>query len=767
MDENPDKSFQEQSGSGSRPPQRRAAPGPPVQKPLPATEDGKHDRWRILLVELAYLLNEFFRNASDRKSHKAEKDTFRQLIKVVDELDQMPVHDGFVHIKLRGAPSLHISEPADYVIQYGVLTVDLPTAVSLISRMGIRFKHLEGRLIKSFESFADHGFSAVDLKLPGESPEAMEDLRASLKIIACFDQAVENKSSIDFTKDDTPQSLLPILNEFSQPDPNLTMVAAVNDLDPSAMTGLVQKLAAKTDPAASGFSVFHSLFKIRRLQRRLKKPPLEIESDRTAFLQLDQKKEVAIGGVEDKVPKSKITESTHLEMDPSALKEGVARFVKGTFGNSPATATRVMKSIYGKDYTGIKPLALGERLKLITDLLNHMHKSPIDQNVATEVLKRIQARMDQVPGEILDDFVVQDEELKFWSEGAEATVGRVDKNLLKFLDDSKTRVGPRKKGHIQLSPDKNFTDQDFETIAANFEISVSDAQEMIQLYQNCFDRRGNFLRAAFEKNVAAFARHEKKIFEILWEFLKETPRRSNRLPFLNSLQFLVGEIKKPIQAIKILLADFTQNPESVYYPDRNAMMLTNQFLRDYNKEVIMDIEMTPEEVLLVRGGLDENVVNYVAWKVDGEQKPFLQKIAATRKKITEAMDSDLSEEPLLPIRFLLALEREVHIFLALVGGKTASEVMRSALNDYGNPASQIYHLKESPDQMEPLLSHLAAVIRGWGRLGRQPDVSLLQEVKIRQDQFMDLRQDMRYQTLVRHVMGLIDASKAAIRSRTG
>ncbi len=484
-------------------------------------------------------------------------------------------------------------------------------------------------------------------------------------------------------------------------------------------------------------------------------------------MQLDQKKGAAIGGVEGKAPKNKITERTHLEMDPSALKEGVARFVKGIFGNSPATATRLMKSIYGKDYTGIKPLVLGERLKLITDLLNHMHKSPIDQNVAAEVLKRIQARMDQVPGEILDDFVAQDEELKFWSEGAEETVGRVDKNLLKILDDSKARVGPPKKGHIQLSPDKNFTGQDFETIAENFEVSVNDAQEMIELYQNCFDRRGNFLRAAFEKNVPGFARHEKKIFEILWEFLKETPRRSNRLPFLNSLQFLVGEIKKPIQAIKVLLANFTQNPASVCYPDRNAMMLVNQFLRDYNKEVIMDIEMTPEEVLLVRGGLDENVVNYVAWKVDGEQKPFLQKIATIRKKVTETMDSDLSEEPLLPIRFLLALEREVHIFLALVGGKTASEVMRSALNDYGNPASQIYHLKESPDQMEPLLSHLAAVIRAWGRLGRQPDMPLLEEVKKRQDQFMDLQQDMRHQTLVRHVMGLIDASKAAIRSRTG
>jgi hypothetical protein len=765
MDENPDKSFQEQSSSGSRSPQQRAAFGSQSQKPLAAIEDGKHDRWRILLVELAFLLNDFLRNAADRKSLKAEKNIFRQLIKVVDELDQMPVHDGFVHISLRGVRSPEISEPTDYVIQYGSVTVDVPTVVSLISRMGIRFKHLEGRLIKSFESFADQGFSTLHLRLPGESAEAMEDLRASLKIIACFNQAVEKNAPIDFTKDDASCSLLPILNELNQPDANLTMLAAVNDLRPSAMTELVEKLTAKNDPAASGFSVFHRLFKIKHLQRRLKKPPLEIENDRAAFLKLAQKKGEALGGVEGKAPENMIDERIHLEMDPSVLKEGVARFVKGTFGNSPTTATRMMKSIYGKDYTGIQPLVLGQRLKLITDLLMRMHKSPIDQNVAAEVLKRIQSRMDQVPGEILDDFVVQDEELKFWSEGAEATVGRVDKNLLKILDGSKTRAGARIKEHIQLSPDMNFTDQDFEAIAADFEISVRDTQEVIQLYQNCFDRRGNFLRTAFEKNVPGFARHEKKVFEILWVFLKQTPRRSNRLPFLNSLQFLGGEIKKPIQAIKVLLADFIQNPESVYYPDRNAMMLVNQLLREYNKEVIMDIEMTPEEVLLVKGGLDENVVNYVAWKVDGEQKPFLQKIATIRKKITETMDSDISERPLLPIRFLLALEREVHIFLALVGGKTACEVMRSALNDYGNPASQIYHLRESPEQMEPLLSHLAAVIRGWGRLGRQADILLLDEVKIRQDQFMDLQQNMRYQTLVRHVMGLIDASKAAINSR--
>jgi hypothetical protein len=381
---------------------------------------------------------------------------------------------------------------------------------------------------------------------------------------------------------------------------------------------------------------------------------------------------------------------------------------------------------------GIRPQVPGKRLELIAGLMMHLRNGPIGQNVAAEVLKRIQSRMDQANAEI--------------------------------RDYSKTRRGPRKKTIFQLNARPNFTNQDVASIAANFEISAHDAQKIIQLYQDCFDSRGNFVRAAFEKNVPKFARHEKKVFEILWEFLKETPWRSNRLPFLNSLPVMVGKIKTPIQAIKVLLTDFTRHPEGVQYPDRNAMMLINQLLRDYNKEAIMDIEMTPEEVLLVKSGLDKNVVNYVAWKVDGEPKPFQQKTATIRKTIAEAMDLDFSEKPLWPMRFLLALEREVHIFLALVGGKTALEDIRRALNDYNNPAL-FYRFKENPDQLVPLLSHLAATIRALGRLGCPTDVALLDEIKIRQDQFMDLRPDRHYQMLVRRVMRLIDASKAAICSR--
>ncbi len=751
MDKTSQKLFEELSGIGSRPPPAPATPAAKAQETAPELEDGKHDRWRMLLVELAYLINASFRDVHYWEGVKAEKDTFRQLSRILDELDQMPVHDGWVRITHRGVRSPKISEQADYLIQFGDSTVDVPAVVAMINRMGIRLKHLEGRLIKSFETFADQGFCTLLVKLPGESPEALEALKVSLRVISCFKQAVEKNTEITLTRTASPYTLFPIRNAHDQPDPNLTMLAAVNNLNQTAMTKLVEQVSARTGPAAPQFTIFETIFKIKSLQQRLTRPPLEVNIDADAGRQPDPNGSGGVSGGR-----------AHLQADPSALKAGVARFVKGTFGQSPQTASRIMKSIYGKDYRKINSNGLGQRLRMITDLFNRMQKSPPGQNVAAEVLRRIQSRLDQVPDEILDDFIVRDEEIKFWSEGAEATVGKVDKDLLKIIDDTKSRSEARKQRKIRLNPEQNYTIQDFEAIAADFGITARDAAEIIGLFKDCFDNQGIFLRMAFEKNVPGFAAHEKKVFEILWDFLKETPRRDNRLPLLNSLQLLVRETKKPIQAIKALLAYFLQNSDRVTYADRNAIMLVNQFLRSYNKEINMDIEMTPEEVLHVEEGLDLNVVNYVAWKVDAQQKLFLEKMVAIRKRLVEAINADPSVERLWPIRFLLALEREVHIFLALVGGKTAFEVMRSALNVYGNPASQIYRLQESPNHLETLLLHLSAIIRGYVRQAGLSDFSLLAEVRPREDKFRALHEDLRYHAMVRRVMELIDAAEASI-----
>ena len=449
-------------------------------------------------------------------------------------------------------------------------------------------------------------------------------------------------------------------------------------------------------------------------------------------------------------------QSAHKNTDPAVLKQSVARFVTGKYGDSPRTASRVMQSIYGKDYAWINSQGLGRRLKLVTALLSTMQKTPAGQNLAVEVLRRIQTRMDQVPDEILDDFVVRDDTLAFWSEGTAKKVDRVDRDLSKIVDHSKSRSGERRRGRTRLTPEKDYTDLNFEEIASDFGIPAQDLKEIIGLFKSCLDTQGNFLKSVFEKNVSQFADYEKKVFEILWEFLKETSRRNNRLSLLYALQVLVKETKRPIQAIKLLLTHFIQNPARVSYTDRNAIMLINQYLRTYTRKSDMDIEMTPDEILLIRGGLDSSAANYAVWKLESQKSFFLEKMVTMHQKLIEAMAPDSAEGQHLPARFLLALEREVCIFFALVGGGAGSEVIRRALSVYGNPDSRIYHLKESANDLEPLLLNLSAIVRGFARHAEQADFALLAEVRSREMKFKALHEDPHYHELVGRVMSLID-----------
>ena len=124
-----------------------------------------------------------------------------------------------------------------------------------------------------------------------------------------------------------------------------------------------------------------AIFKIKGLRQRLTRPPIQVIVD-PAFQSRHASREMASDG-------NLQSHETELQADSSVLKDCVARFVKGKFGKSPQTASRIMKSIYGTDYRRINSQGLGQRLKLVTDLLNSMQKTPAARNVAAEVLRRI------------------------------------------------------------------------------------------------------------------------------------------------------------------------------------------------------------------------------------------------------------------------------------------------------------------------------------------------------------------------------------------
>ena len=770
MDESAEKLFQELGGIRIPAREKLSIQAAQGQSANLQERQDDFDRWRILLVELAYLLNASFQDVQYWEGVKAEKNTFGQLIRTLQKLDQMSIHDGTIRINLRGSQTGKISEKVDYVIKFGEVTLDLAGISALTRRMGLRFKHLEGRLLRSFVTFKAQGIKTLILKIPETSDNSIETLRISLRVISCYQQAVESNSPIVFTKGDKEVSFPPILDETNQPDPNLTLVAALNEFTSETMQALVQKVTKLIRdknlslPGGRPANVYQTMFKMKSLQQRLIKPPLEINSDKPAAAHMGTAATGATTGMPTPADHRASGISVDLQTDPALLKASVAQLVKDAFGDSSEKAGRIMKSVYGKDYQEIDSQRLEERLGLVSDLLLEMKKNPKGQQAMQEVLRRIQIRMDQVPSEVLDDLVALNGEIRFWSDRGETMVAKIDENLLGIIDNAKQRLSARKKNRAVLSPDQAFETDDFKTISSDFNISATEAEDIVRLFKSCFDDQGDFLRASFEKKIPDFVRY-RRVFDILWEFLKGTSRRSDRLPFLNSLQLLVKEQKNPIAALKVLLSDFILDPTGIEFADRNAMILANQFLRTYNKELNMNIEITPEEVLLVKVGLNAKAANYAKWKVDGEQRRFFEKLITIRTKLLETLDSDSSDTRLLPTRFLLALEREVHIFLALTGGQTAYTVISGSLNVYGNPSSQVYRLKESQNLMSSLMQHLAVLIRGIGRIGENKDLFLLNNIKEREEEFISLGKDLRHGALVRRVLGWIDAAKNEINNR--
>jgi hypothetical protein len=798
-----------------------AAPASAATPPKPAgglpAADLK-DNWRILLVDLIYNLNSSFRDAFYWKGVKTDKDPYKDIARTLYKLNEVPNDDGTVHISLRGAHGSRISEKADYVVRLGDLTVDANAISAVVKRLGIRLKHLEGRLIKSFEQFALQGIETFNIRIPDDSAENLEAIRISLRIVSCFNQAVENDAPIKFIKNNESRTVPLILNEFAQPDPNLTQLAALNGLSSENMRQIVEKVSAlMKGPAFSRngrhpVNVYQTIFHVKSLKDKMLRPPIEINSEKTLAADTGRG---AVSGGGNNIPADTTTadlasrsgqnldgmgegqeqnpaEATPegagadiaspelsydinsgmplpesaAEIRPELMKAKIAGLVKKSYGSSTVSALQAMRTIYGQDYGELDIPGLENRLQQIAELLQVVESTGGEKPVVEEMHQRVQAGLSRVPREYLDDLVIQDDQIKIWDGDEEKVLGKADDTLADIIETSKKKSAARRKIKLVLGPEKQILDLDCEQLAQAFDLAPEESEEIVKHFKDCFDNQGNFQRALFEKKVADFARYPKHIFEILWEILRETPRRRDRLPFLNSMQLLISEIGQPKQAIKILLSDLLLMPDEISHSDRNALMLIIMFLRTYNKEINMDIEITPEEVLLVQVGLNQSVAQYTAWKINAELKKVVEKMTTIRKRLLVSLEMEGSDDQVTPVRLLMALEREAHIFMSLVGGDTAAAILRSALKVYGNPASQVYMLKESEQYFSVLLQHLAVLIRGLIRVGQPADIESLKSVKSRQDAFMGLSEAPRHSAQVRRTLAWVDTAVREIETRT-
>lgn len=767
---------------------------------------------RLAMIELAFLVSTYIQDVQMLDGIRSKNDPFGELSRALERMNDFPGDDRAVYIRYRGMTSTSVTEKNDYIVIFGKTSIDTSAANLMLKRMGIRMQHLTRRLSKAFESFSNYGIDTLYIRLPKNRAE-FDRMRLSLSVFARFRHALGMDEPITILNREGVEMTFPLIrDENGRYDPNLTILAAINNLNRQTMDTMiadVRNWLDRLDPKiASRFSsVFDALFEIKSLRNKLAKPSIEINNIR--WERTDIRPTRAAGAapaprgpavdpataatvvVEDKPeleaedPAAAVTvvvveEDGSITSTPADLanrlysdadadrtstqKRLLARLIREKLGKTGTDAQDVLKSIYGKDYKKVGPDLFSRRIHILGEVLDAIEKDPEFAEIEDEILRNVKKRIDMLPEGVIAAFLLQDGVSVVKSGDKLFEIGNLNIKLVRLILLTKRRVVTNKKMHDLVRRDIAFTDGDYQEIARDFDVPVDDAKDLVGMIKSCFDREGHFQRSIFEKNISVFAWYERRIFDFMWHYLKETLHRNDRVAFLNSLQLLIARMRTPKRnAIKTLLTDLLNDPFSIGYSDRNALMLCNLLVRKYNKEINLDIEVTPEEVLLVKEGIDSGLATVVSESIDNIHKSrLMKKIRTMHKRLVESLNPKDADTPPMPVRYLLSLERETFIFLCLVGGETADSIIRAALIKYGNPKSDLWQKELSAEYLIPLLNHLKLVIRCVGRLGTADDLQLLTEVTWGEEGFRRIAQSPKHTEKIMQVMKWIDATRESI-----
>jgi len=625
----------------------------------------------------------------------------------------------------------------DYILSYGPVAVDISIVRAMANRKGVGAAHLPGRLASAFELLRAMEITTCRIAIGTWTDETREHMRLCLQALG---RCLVGASGAAFYRNlpdpnaKTPRKV--VLDPHQRPDPNLTMLAGVNRLAIESVQGLADKIsrmlsqADEASPLRHYASAYEAIFAFKNLREKLVKPPIEINNARWLFAERD-----------DEVI--------------SREKAAVGRLALEKYNDSPTKAAMLMQSIYGADFPGLEADALEVRLGQVADFLDRIEADGDARGVAAEVLGSVRKRLDEVPEDVFEHLSIREGAEKGTPGSAVEGGWKVHERLQGMVAFFKHRFGTRQKMRQMTHHPVDFDLQDYETIAEDFGIALKDAKALVDLLKGCFDENGSFLRPAFEKNIPAFARYEQKVFEFLWHYLKEIRRREDRVAFLNSILTLIDQMKQRTSALRIILGDFLKSPDNVSFSDRNALILANLLIRRYNKELRKDIEVSPEEILRVRDGLDPEVIQDIGLFIEDKKEPIFKKIRAIHRMAKETLNGIDLGSP-IPIRYLLSLERECYIFFSLVGGALSHRILFGAVREYGNPESEIYHLAQSGQVLKVLVQLLRVTVRGLGRFSGASDLVLLKEVKAMNAASYQLTKDESVRYAMEDVMKWID-----------
>jgi len=291
----------------------------------------------------------------------------------------------------------------------------------------------------------------------------------------------------------------------------------------------------------------------------------------------------------------------------------------------------------------------------------------------------------------------------------------------------------------------------------------------IKMWRDCFDRQGRFNRSKFNEY-----RHEFKnwdsAFYLMWLDLKSIDFNQDRNAVLNCLARFVGDSDSINEYIDFILKDFFYYPLHIHYSDTNALVFANMLLFRNHADRYSDFERTPEEIIGSAMAKNNELTIRLSKLITNEWGDrFQEKVETIKKNLRIALAPKKEKKATLPADTLIKILREVTLFLTLVGGSGVHKILQKIVNEFGNPESEIYHLKYSLDHMKSLLQFLQTAIRCLITIGDEKDLELLNNIKAREKGFLSLKglldADLSFhRKMVNKMMTVVEEELARLRT---
>lgn len=694
-------------------------------------EEKKRDHRRLLIAQAACLFVDILAESSCADFEKGHNPKVKVLVNLLKRVAALVGRDCKISCRLRGQQSLGgTADPAglspeahDYQLGLGDVLLDYLVALKVEERETAKGKGLPAKLLRAFTVMSGMRIFNFSIEIKtGEAAFPPGHYEKTLHALVRF-----------YNSRDHGDHFL-VRDEYGQPSINLTLMAATNQVRPDSLQELVERLkplllAAEPAPELRCLTtVYDVILASKKYRRQLKKMAIEVNNVQQLMLSS--------------------------RINPQRTAEGVqvVRLVLSRYGSDPLKASELIASISQEGYRNIQSKVMGKRLSQASEFLELAEGRENQGSLQNAALQNIEEGLHNIPDEVYDELSIEGDRLSSVDEQGRKTSWSLHQKVFQLVSYFKQRAVTKGKVRDINNKDVHFDSVDFSVIAKNCKVTEGEAQHLVELLKECFSENGRFRRRSFESNIPDFLRYEENVFEFLWYYMKELRIKEDRIAFLNSIQRLVGQLKKPEKALTILLADIFSPASTGRFSDRNGLILAIILLRTYNKEEKSNIELTPEEVLFVWNGLDQEMVRVSLEFFRHNQELVVLKVKRLTELLLQISVKKAHQEEQMQLRFLISLMREVVVFCSLIGGRISQSTVKGVVREFGNPSSMFYRKVDDKSHVTQGLKLLQVAARGLKRFNDANADDLLGAIAHREREFVELYDNPTHRQIVKKIM---------------